>query len=137
MVFHATNTITDFWASVLSLSLPRLLAVFTPAGVFGFYAVLNVLAFFLIFFFLPETKEKSLEQLDYVFGVPTRKHASFQGSQQFPWWFKRYIMQRKGVPEPQLYHFEDTGVINLYRGGSEGPEKVQTYAEEVVAKGDV
>lgn len=137
MVFHATNTITDFWASVLSLSLPRLLAVFTPAGVFGFYAGLNVLAFFLIFFFLPETKEKSLEQLDYVFGVPTRKHASFQGSQQFPWWFKRYIMQRKGVPEPQLYHFEDTGVINLYRGGSEGPEKVQTYAEEVVAKGDV
>lgn len=122
---------------MLSLSLPRLLAVFTPAGVFGFYAGLNILAFFMLFFFLPETKQKTLEELDYVFGVPTRKHAAFQAGEQFPWWFKKYIMQRKGLVEPQLYHFEDTGVINPYRGGAEGPEKVQTYIKEDFAQGDV
>lgn len=31
----ATNL---FWASVLSLTFPRLLAAFTPVGAFGFYA---------------------------------------------------------------------------------------------------
>jgi sugar porter (SP) family MFS transporter len=37
----ATN---NFWASVLSLTLPRMLQVFKPQGVFGFYAGLNILA---------------------------------------------------------------------------------------------
>jgi hypothetical protein len=27
-----------FWASVLSMTFPRLLAAFTPQGAFGFYA---------------------------------------------------------------------------------------------------
>lgn len=49
----ATN---NFWASILTISLPRMLAAMTPTGVFGFYAGLNVIAFFLIFFFMPETK---------------------------------------------------------------------------------
>ena len=46
----------DFWATVLSLSLPAILRAFTPAGTYGFYAGLNVVAFFLIWLFLPETK---------------------------------------------------------------------------------
>jgi hypothetical protein len=83
------------------------LDVFTPTGTFGFYAGLNIVAFFLIFFFLPETKQRTLEELDYVrvrevrhsrisftdtwskvFGVPTRQHAAFQVGKQFPWWFR-------------------------------------------------
>lgn len=84
-----------------------MLAAFTPTGVFGFYAGLNVTAFFMIFFFMPETKQRTLEELDYVFGVPTRTHAAFQSGKQFPWWFRRWILQRKGEPEPQLYHFDD------------------------------
>ena len=104
----ATN---NFWAAILSMSLPRLLAIFTPTGVFGFYAGLNVVAFFLIFFFLPETKQRTLEELDYVFGVTTRRHVQFQSTEQFPWWFRKWILFRKGEPEPQLYHFEDTAVF--------------------------
>jgi hypothetical protein len=49
----ATN---NFWASVLSLTLPRMLRAFKPQGTFGFYAGLNLVAFFMIFFWLPETK---------------------------------------------------------------------------------
>lgn len=120
----ATN---NFWASILTISLPRMLAAFTPQGVFGFYAGLNVMAFFMIFFFLPETKQRTLEELDYVFGVTTRHHASFQMRRQFPWWFRRYVMLRKGEPEPQLYHFEDTAVVNSYTGG---PEKVKVVQQE-------
>lgn len=63
----ATN---NFWASVLSISLPRMLQAMTPTGVFGFYAGLNLVAWMLIFLFVPETKQKTLEELDYVFSVP-------------------------------------------------------------------
>ncbi|KAK6440772.1 hypothetical protein LTR95_002996 [Oleoguttula sp. CCFEE 5521] len=124
----ATN---NFWASILSMSLPRMLQAFTPTGVFGFYAALNVVAFFMILFFLPETKQRTLEELDYVFGVPTRRHAGFVAHEQIPWWFRKWIFQKKGEPEPQLYHFEDTSVINAYRGDADGPEKVKTYHQEL------
>ena len=49
----ATNA---FWAAVLSLTFPRMLAAFTPQGAFGFYAGLNIIALVAIFLFLPESK---------------------------------------------------------------------------------
>lgn len=42
-----------FWASVLSLTFPRMLSAFGAVGAFGFYAGLNVAAFIMIFFLLP------------------------------------------------------------------------------------
>lgn len=96
----ATN---NFWASVLSLTFPYMLRAFTPQGAFGFYAGLNVIALVLIFLFLPETKQRSLEELDYVFGVPTRTHARYQLMQVLPWWTRRYILRRKGEVCPELY----------------------------------
>ena len=54
----ATN---NFWATVVSLTFPRQLAAFGPQGAFGFYAAMNFLAFIMIFLWLPETKQKSLE----------------------------------------------------------------------------
>ena len=78
----ATN---NFWAAVLFLTFPRMLQAFIPQGSFGFYAALNIIALIAIFFFLPETKERTLEELDYVFGVPTRQHAKFQHTQVLPW----------------------------------------------------
>ncbi|KAL3418234.1 sugar transporter [Phlyctema vagabunda] len=98
----ATN---NFWAAVLSLTFPRLLRTFKPQGAFGFYAGLNVVALIAIFLFLPETKQRTLEELDYVFAVPTRTHASFQTKQVLPWWCKKYIA-RMDVDTPELYHFE-------------------------------
>ncbi len=51
--------------------------------------------------------QKSLEELDYVFGISTRKHTKYQLTQALPWWFRRYILFRKGVECPELYRFED------------------------------
>lgn len=99
----ATN---NFWASVLSLTLPRMILAFSIQGAFGFYAGLNILAFIMIFLWLPETKQRTLEELDYVFAVPTRVHMKYQVTQVLPWWFKRYVFMRKGLPSPQLYKFE-------------------------------
>ncbi|RMZ68121.1 d-xylose-proton symporter [Pyrenophora seminiperda CCB06] len=98
----ATN---NFWAAVLSLTLPRMLRVMKPQGVFGFYAGLNVVALTMIFLWLPETKQRTLEELDYVFGVPTRTHMNYQLKKNLPWWFKTYVLRRPGLAKPQLYKF--------------------------------
>ena len=95
-----------FWAAVLSITFPRLLRAFHPVGAFSFYAGLNVTALCLIFLFVPETKQRTLEELDYVFAVPTRTHASYQLKKALPWWIKRYIMRRKDARLEPLYQFE-------------------------------
>ncbi|CAK7213648.1 hypothetical protein SEUCBS140593_001915 [Sporothrix eucalyptigena] len=97
----ATN---NFWASVLSLTLPRMLAVMQPVGVFGFYAGLNLVALAMIYVCVPETKQKSLEELDYVFAVPYRKFAKHQLGTVLPWWFKRWILWQRTAKCPDLYH---------------------------------
>ncbi|KAL2003984.1 hypothetical protein VTN02DRAFT_1280 [Thermoascus thermophilus] len=99
----ATN---NFWASVLSLTFPYMLRAFTSQGAFGFYAGLNVIALILIFLFVPETKQRSLEELDYVFAVPTRTHAKYQLTKVLPWWIRRYIFWRKDAVCPDLYNWE-------------------------------
>ncbi|KAL8861920.1 MAG: hypothetical protein Q9178_001790 [Gyalolechia marmorata] len=93
-----------FWAAVLSITFPRLLRAFHPVGAFCFYAGLNVTALCLIFLFVPETKQRTLEELDYVFAVPTRTHVSYQLKKALPWWFNRYIMRRRGARLEPLYH---------------------------------
>jgi MFS family permease len=99
----ATN---NFWAAVLGLTFPRMLQQFTAIGAFGFYAGLCLIALSWIFMFMPETKQRSLEELDYVFAVPTTVHAKFQLTKTLPWWIGKYILRRKNTTEPQLYHFE-------------------------------
>ncbi|CCX07810.1 hypothetical protein FPQ18DRAFT_320635 [Pyronema domesticum] len=94
-----------FWAAVLSITFPRLLAAFTPTGAFGFYAGLNVAAFVMIFLFVPETKQRTLEELDYVFAVPLRKFISYNTTQWLPWWIQRYVFQNKNAKLEPLYHF--------------------------------
>ncbi|PGH06335.1 hypothetical protein AJ79_06578 [Helicocarpus griseus UAMH5409] len=99
----ATN---NFWAAVLALTFRRLLRAFQPQGAFGFYAGMNIVALILIFLFVPETKQRTLEELDYVFAVPTRTHASYQLFTVLPWWIRRYIFMRKSAVCPELYHLD-------------------------------
>lgn len=99
----ATN---NFWATVVSLTFPRQLYAFGITGAFGFYAAMNFLAFVMIFLWLPETKQRSLEELDYVFAVPTKKHMNYQAKTVLPYWVKTQIFRRKGLTPPQLYQFD-------------------------------
>ncbi|PLN74792.1 galactose-proton symport [Aspergillus taichungensis] len=94
-----------FWAAVLSITFPRMLDAMTPTGAFGFYAALNVTALVLIFLWVPETKQRTLEELDYIFAVPTRVHMRYQMFTALPWWIRRYIFRRKEELEP-LYKFD-------------------------------
>jgi hypothetical protein len=119
----ATN---NFWATILSLTFPYMLRSFTPQGAFGFYAGLNVAALIMIFLWLPETKQRSLEELDYVFAVPTRTHMKYQWGTVLPWWINRWIFMRKDRPEPVLYKFDTDEQGNIVPAGGYAAEDGHT-----------
>ncbi|KAM0330134.1 hypothetical protein ACHAQA_004307 [Verticillium albo-atrum] len=98
----------NFWAVIVALTFPPMLKGLKPQGSFGLYAGMNIVCLVAIFLWLPETKQRTLEELDDVFSVPTTKHMSFQVKEVLPWWFGRYILRKKDKPEPQLYHFRDS-----------------------------
>lgn len=67
----------NFWATVVSLTFPRQLKAFGITGAFGFYAGMNALAFVMIFLWMPETKQRSLEGAQVLISiccVETNKH---------------------------------------------------------------
>jgi hypothetical protein len=35
--------------------------------------------------------------------VPTRTHMKYQATKNLPWWFKTYVLRKKGLAKPQLY----------------------------------
>ncbi|KAI1818972.1 sugar transporter-domain-containing protein [Xylaria intraflava] len=99
----ATNL---FWAAVLGITFPKILSSLGVVGSFGLYAGFNVLGFVLIFLWVPETKQRTLEELDYVFAVPSTLFIKYQFTKVLPWWFKRWVLfQRNATVEP-LYHFD-------------------------------
>ncbi|KAL8780834.1 MAG: hypothetical protein Q9194_000688 [Teloschistes cf. exilis] len=101
----ATAT-TWFFNALLSITWPSMQTAFTIPGAFGWYAGWNIIGFFLVLTLLPETKGKTLEELDQVFSVPSRVHAAY-GLRQLRYFVQRYLMRRKVQPE-KLYEHEDT-----------------------------
>jgi Sugar (and other) transporter len=99
----ATAT-TWFFNFVLSITWPSMLKAFKPQGAFGWYAAWNLIGFVLVLLFMPETKGKTLEELDQIFSVPTHIHAAY-GLRQVPYFIKRYILWQKVEPE-KLYERE-------------------------------
>jgi MFS family permease len=96
----ATAT-TWFFNFILSVTWPSLLKAFKPQGAFAWYGAWNIVGFFGVLFFVPETKGKTLEELDSVFSVPTHEHAAY-GARQIPYFVQRYIL-RKDIEPERLY----------------------------------
>lgn len=94
-VNNATNTI-------LSISFFRMRQSFSTVGVFIFYACMNILTFILVFSFVPETKQLSLEELDSVFAHTNREFLKYQFTQTAPYTVKKYILRQKGLTLPSL-----------------------------------
>jgi hypothetical protein len=101
----ATAT-TWFFNFILAITWPSLSAAFSTPGGFAWYGSWNVIGWWLILMFMPETKNKTLEELDQVFSVPTRFHAAW-GLRQIPYFVKRYLFRRQIKPEV-LYEKEET-----------------------------
>jgi hypothetical protein len=100
----ATAT-TWLFNCLLAITWPSLRAAFTPQGAFSWYAGWCIVGWWLILMFMPETKGKTLEELDQVFSVPTRFHAAY-GLRQIPYFFRSYILRQKVRPEI-LYERDD------------------------------
>lgn len=95
------------FAAILGITFPLILRSLGTAGAFGLYAGFNFVAFWMIFFLVPETKQRTLEELDYVFGVPMGKFATYQITKATPFWFKRYVFFQKDAKLEPLYHVEN------------------------------
>ncbi|KAH9204649.1 hypothetical protein DL95DRAFT_319063, partial [Leptodontidium sp. 2 PMI_412] len=69
-----------------------------------------------------ETKQRTIKELGYVFGVPTRIHIHYQLFKALPWWVNRYVLfRRNSGPLEPLYRFEATHsqVDQLYANDKE------------------
>lgn len=93
----ATAT-TWFFNFVLGVTWPSLRNALTPQGAFAWYAGWNIVGWWLVLLFMPETKNKTLEELDQVFSVPTRFHARY-GLRQVRYFIKRYVLRMDVRPE--------------------------------------
>ncbi|KAJ5439383.1 uncharacterized protein N7458_010381 [Penicillium daleae] len=87
---------------ILSFTWPHLLSAFKPQGAFGWYAAWCIIGWVLVLLFVPETKALTLEELDQVFSVPTRKHASYQIKNAI-WHFRVWVLRQKLEPLPDFY----------------------------------
>ncbi|KAL1873866.1 hypothetical protein Daus18300_003738 [Diaporthe australafricana] len=95
-----------FWASILTVSFPAILKALGVVGTFCLYAGFNLVACALIFLCVPETKQRTLEELDYVSAVPTRTFIDYQLKTWLPWFIKRHVCFNRGAKLEPLYHFD-------------------------------
>ena len=86
--------------------------IFIPISSFFFLIQL----FFIFIFILKETKQRTLEELDYVFAVPTSKHISYQAKTFLPYWIRRYVFFQNVELEP-LYNFDEVESITVFEKG--------------------
>ncbi|KAI9762396.1 MAG: hypothetical protein M1840_001257 [Geoglossum simile] len=82
-------------AGILALTVPNSVYALTYTGLFGLFASLNILAWVVVFFFVPETAEEELEALNLIFEIPTWMHIKYQ-LETLRWFFR----QRSEKPEP-------------------------------------
>lgn len=87
---------------ILSLTWPALVRAFSNQGAFSWYAGWNLCAWVFAYFCLPETKGRTLEELDAVFEVATTKHAKYY-KDSLPWYFNKYVKRTDVKPRPDLY----------------------------------
>ncbi|KAL4769786.1 hypothetical protein BDW60DRAFT_209667 [Aspergillus nidulans var. acristatus] len=92
---------------ILSFTWPMLERAFKPQGAFGWYAAWCLIGWWLVLLFVPETKELTLEELDRVFSVKTRRHATYQ-LRNAVWHFRTWVLRHKLEPMPKLYEEADS-----------------------------
>ncbi|KAJ4299822.1 hypothetical protein N0V90_005068 [Kalmusia sp. IMI 367209] len=93
------TSVNWFWNFFISITWPKFSRAFTVSGAFGWYAAWCVIGFFMILFFVPETKDMTLEELDQVFDHNTKDHMN-HGKEQLLWFIGRYLFGKKGLKRP-------------------------------------
>jgi len=99
--------INNTFAGILGLTFPRMQSVMSPTGAFGFYAGLNLIAWFMIFAFVRETKQLTLEEIDQVFSVPTKQFLGYEMKVWLPYFIKRHVLRKKIIKPPPIIEKAD------------------------------
>lgn len=81
---------------ILSVTWPTMKEAMKEQGAFGFYAFWNLAGWFMVYFFVPETKQFTLEELDEVFDVPLRTRCKHELLELWPN-FQSTILRRRNV----------------------------------------
>lgn len=107
--YRLTNLCSNF---VVAITFPRLLGAFRPQGAFGWYAAWNVIGFFAILLFVPETKALSLEELDQgtrflllLYKMPYSRPLSLLGTDAHPC----RLPDKSATTQHQEIHFPHEG----------------------------
>jgi sugar porter (SP) family MFS transporter len=100
----SSTAITWGFNFIISFTWPALEEAYGITGAFCWYAAWNVFGWIFCYFMLPETKNLTLEELDNVFGVSNKEHASYY-ARKLPWYLKKYILRTDVPPFPPLYEF--------------------------------
>ncbi|GAA5967327.1 hypothetical protein JCM3765_005602 [Sporobolomyces pararoseus] len=87
-----------------ALVFPLQLVAFRPYGAFYWFAAWNAILFFLVLLFVPETKQRTLEELDEVFSMSTARLARY-GLQTPVYQFKKTIL-RRDIKRTPLHNFD-------------------------------
>lgn len=92
---------------IISFSWLPLVDAFGDTGAFCYYGTWNLIGWVFCYFFLPETKSLTLEELDAVFEVRNRDHAAYY-LKKLPWYFKKFVLFQDPAPMPPLYQMDNT-----------------------------
>lgn len=84
---------------VVAYSGPSMLSTLKPAGTFAFYGGMCIVCWFLILFFVPETRSLTLEELETVFVKKSAMEFAGHSYEVLIWWLRG----RKGERPKELY----------------------------------
>jgi len=94
----------------------------------------------MIFLWVPETKQRTLEELDYVFAVSTRTYMKYQLTEALPYFFKRWVFFNKNAKLEPLYRFDtvseaaevqETNTLETQKMGGEEKKGTLEVAENM------
>ena len=92
-------SVNYMFAGLLALTVPQLNHALGPTRLLGLFAGLDAFAAILVWLFVPGTVQiTTLEDMNYIFGVPTRRHIEYQIKDVLPWTLRHYT--------PGLYNNE-------------------------------
>lgn len=91
-------------AGLLVLVFPFLMHSIGTTASLSIFAGLNIVAFFMVYLFVPETRMRTLEELQYTFDLPIRWHVNYrvtyiQEHVRKYWWS---YLTHKEIPEEHV-----------------------------------
>lgn len=95
-------------AGILVLVFPVLLHRIGATGALSIFAGLNLVAFVFVYLFVPETRRRTLEELQYTFDLPTRLHVEYRAVYVRKYFFKNFwnfVKGKKVRPPVEFYRW--------------------------------